>query len=139
MDDFLKGEETIFEDFIFEMATIAPKDHKLGVDLKMHIYQPGEKKLSHGPRVKFFKHTKGDSFSISVSKEPNRINLVAGKIDGLITESELNALVQKIRKYRIPLLNMWRDPGMSQEELIDQMRDVDAGRPVEIGEKANFA
>lgn len=139
MDNMLSGEEAIFEDFIFEMATISPKAHRLGVDLKMHILQPGKKKLSHGPRVKFFKQTKGDSFSISVSKEPNRIKLVAGSIKELISEGELNDLIKKIRKYRIPLLNMWHDPGMSQDDLVDQMRDINAGKPVEEKAPENFA
>jgi len=127
----LDGEEKIFENFIFEMATIGPQAHKLGVNLKMHILQPGRKQPPHGPRVKFF--TKGmetSGFSISLNEDPQKIRLVAGDYMAFLTESQFNALLEKVRKYRIPFLNMWNDPEMTQDELIEQMQDVDAGRKV---------
>jgi hypothetical protein len=64
------------EDYLYEMATLGPKDHKLGIDIKLHILQPGQHKLSHGPRVKCFKSGSDKDFSISLNEDETKMFLV---------------------------------------------------------------
>ena len=118
---------------IMDMANIGPRSHKFGVNLKMHILQPGNKKIQHGPRVKFFK--KGlefSGFSISLNEDSSKIKFISGSYKTLINTTELNSLIEKIQKYRIPLLNMWNDPDMTQDELLDQMELIDQGKEVKL-------
>jgi len=120
-------------EIIMNMANIDPRSHKLGVNLKMHILQPGNKKIQHGPRVKFFK--KGlefSGFSISLNEDVEKIKFISGSYKLLINATELNSLIEKIQKYRIPLLNMWNDPDMTQDELLDQMKLIDQGKDVKL-------
>lgn len=141
----LTEEQEIFEPFkrygqepIFEMANIMPDKHKFGVALKMNIMQPGDKMYSHGPRVKFFKN-KSTHFSISINKDPSKIELVDGDYALLISERTLNQLIEKVKKYRVPLLNMWHDSGMSQDELLAQMSAINEGKTVRLRKPNSFA
>ncbi len=118
---------------IMDMANIGPRSHKFGVNLKMHILQPGNKKIQYGPRVKFFK--KGlefSGFSISLNEDGSKIKFISGSYKTLINTTELNSLIERIQKYRIPLLNMWNDPDMTQDELLDQMELIDQGKEVKL-------
>jgi hypothetical protein len=47
-----KSEKYLTEEMIYEMATLGPKDHNLGVDIKLHILQLGDRTIQHGPRTK---------------------------------------------------------------------------------------
>lgn len=129
-------EEDIFEpmtrterqDVIFEMANIAPEDHGFGVNLKMHILQPGDKQPGHGPRVKFFRNDpRKDCITISVHLKEEGIRLVGEAPKGLATRAEINRLIENVKKYRIPLWNMWYDSGMTQRELLQEMDAIDRG------------
>lgn len=118
---------------VFEMANVAPEDHRFGVALKMHILQPGDKWPGHGPRVKFFKkNQEREYFSISLHPDSANIRLVAGKPDGIATEREVNILIRKVQHYRVPLWNMYHDNDMSHAELLAEMRQIDAGKEVPV-------
>jgi len=130
MEDF-RGEEKMFDDFILEMANVGPQIHKFGVNVKMHLLQPGDKQLSHGPRAKFFKNSIDDGFSISISSTSSKVKVVSGEDSKIVSEGEMNTLVEKVRKYRIPLLNFWRNSNMTVDELRDQMDAIDEGQAVE--------
>jgi hypothetical protein len=62
----------------------------------------------------------------------NNIKLISGTHKNHISEKKLNNLISNIKKYRIPLLNMWYDPSMTQKELLDQMKDIDKGKIVKF-------
>jgi len=124
MEDF-RGDESIFDDFILEMANIGPQLHKFGVNVKMHLLQPGNKQLSHGPRAKFFKNSIDDGFSISISVESSKIKIVSGEDSKIVSEGEKNVLVEQVKKYRIPLLNFWKNSSMTVDELRDEMDAID--------------
>jgi len=56
----------------------------------MNCFQPGNKKIQHGPRVKFFK--KGlefSGFSISLNEDSSKIKFVSGSYKNLINTTEL--------------------------------------------------
>jgi hypothetical protein len=62
------------DNLILEFANFEPEEHKLGTDLKMHIMQPGDKKLKHGPRIKLFNNE--HDFTISISNDINKIKVI---------------------------------------------------------------
>lgn len=135
MIPFTHEKDDTFEPFdaIFEMANVAPEDHRFGVALKMHILQPGDRWPGHGPRVKFFKkNPRVDYFSISLHPDAARVSLVDGEPSGLASASEVNILIAKVKKYRVPLWNMYFDPSMTQRELLQEMAAVDAGHEVAV-------
>lgn len=107
------------------MANIGPRLHKFGVDIKMQILQPDDKKLMHGPQVGFFKDSPGEGFSISIDPDPEKITLIGGP-SGLVKQCEADRLIEQVKKYRIPLLNFWHQSGMTVDELRDQMDKVNA-------------
>lgn len=116
---------------IYEMVNVAPEDHGFGVNLKMHILQPGDKWTGHGPRVKFFRHnSKTDCILISLHPDASRIAIVARGKDAPATGREENILLAKVKQYRVPLWNMYHDPDMTQRELLLEMGEIDAGRQV---------
>ena len=119
------------QNYLAEMATLGPKDHKLGIDIKIHIYQPGRaERLSHGPRVKCFKPNTSSDFSITLNVDPNKMYLV-GSYDKILSTKDFNKLFGLIKKYRIPLLNMWWDAYMTSSELRGEMDEIDLGVEVE--------
>lgn len=116
---------------IFEMANVDFEDHHFGVALTMHVLQPGDKWPGHGPRVKFFKHnSKVDFFSVSLHPEASRMSIVDRGKESPASESEENLLVAKVKKYRVPLWNMYHDSDMTQRGLLKEMADIDAGKDV---------
>lgn len=123
---------------VFEMATVDPDKHKLGVALKINIPQPGDKMFPHGPRIKFFKN-KNISFSISVNKDPGKIEWVDGDYTKLVSLRTLNRLIEQVKKYRVAFLNMWHDPAMSQDDLLAQMKAIDEGEAVRLKKPHSFA
>lgn len=113
---------------ILEFANMSPAQHKLEVNLGLHVMQPTDKKLKHGPRAKFFSiNNPKDNFCITINDNPK----VIGKYDKLISERDLNKLVQHITQFKIPLLNFWYNPYMFTDELERQMDKVRNGKPVE--------
>ena len=124
---------------IYGITNVAHQDHKLGVALKMNIMQPGNDTCTQEPRVKFFKNSSSCDFSISINKDPVKIELVDGDYTQLISERTLNRLIEQVKKYRIPLLNMWHDSGMSQSELLSQMGAVDDGKTVRLRKANRFS
>lgn len=118
-------------ELICEMSNINPKDHNLGIDIKLHILQPGNKQLQHGPRIKCIKRNSNFDFSISLNVDVNKIMLI-GDYAPLISTKEYNILLNYIKKYRIPFLNMWYDPYMDQHELFSQMEELDGGFEVAL-------
>lgn len=120
---------------IFEMATLDPSDHGFGINIKLNILQPGDKKLPHEPCVKCFKRGAEHDFSIELNEEPAKMRLI-GDYSEVITTKEFNKLFEAVKKYRIPFLNMWFDSQMGFGELREQMAKVDAGEEVEfVGRK----
>lgn len=112
------------QEYLFEMSTIGSKVHQFGIDIKLHILQPGKNKLSHGARVKCIKSNINSDFSISLNEDPTKMFLI-GDYSKLISTKEYNHLFELVVKYRIPFLNMWHDPYMSQDDLREQMDDID--------------
>lgn len=115
-------------DLILEFANIGPHKHKFNVNLAMHIMQPTDKKLKHGPRVKFFQiKNPNQNFTITINDEPR----VIGNWKELISQKELNILLENVFKFKIPLLNFWYNPYMLVDELEEQMEMIRKGETVE--------
>jgi hypothetical protein len=111
---------------ILEFANIAPSEHKFGINLGFHVMQPGDKKLKHGPRAKFFAKGHETEFCITISDNPK----VVGKWSELVTQSELNKLIANIKRFKVPLLNFWYDSKMYSKDLVDQMDAIRNGKEV---------
>lgn len=112
--------------------TLQPEEHKFPVNLRINIYRETDKKLSHGPRVKFYKNTKNDGFSISLNEDNKKIKLKSGKYENFINKSTLISLINQVRIYKIPFLNVCYNLNMTKEELINQMRMIDRGETVKL-------
>jgi hypothetical protein len=102
------------------MANVGPRDHKFGVDVKLHIYQPGDQKLQHGPRIKIFKSNQ--DYSITLNSDPNKMFIV-GK--SFLNNRENKIVLDNVRKYRSAFIKFWNDPNMTTEELRDLMDIID--------------
>lgn len=113
-------------DLILEFANIEPYEHNLGIDVVMHIMQPGDKKLKHGPRAKFFSHGSKEEFCVSINDHPKFI----GNYRALISERDANKLLQEIVIFKIPFLNFWYDSRMTTGMLAKEMSQVRSGQPV---------
>lgn len=119
---------------IYEMSTVGPKVHRFGIDIKLHILQPGDKQLPHGPRVKCIKRENNSNFSITLNENADKMECI-GDYKELLSTKEFNLLFEKIKKYRIPFLNIWYDPIFDQDELRDQMDKIDLGNEVKLNLK----
>jgi len=114
-------EELVQKDLILEFANMDPEEHKFGVDVNLHIYQPGQVKLSHGPRIKIFKNKPGPDFSISLEDTPR----VIGNWKLVVKKNELNILLKNIKKYRTAFISFWNDSSMSIRKLELLMKQID--------------
>lgn len=122
IEELLK-EYTNDDVLIEEFANIAPETHKFGVDVRFHLMQPNDKKLQHGPRLKVYKISwlKGENFTISISDNP----IVIGNWKQVVTKKELNILLDKVKKYKVALLNFWYDPSKTTYDFEKQMKMID--------------
>lgn len=112
--------------------TLQPEEHKFPTNLKINIYRETDKKLSHGPRVKFYKNNKNDGFSISLNEDNTKIKHISGKYEKFINKSTLINLINQVRIYKIPLLNAWYNLNITKEDLINQMQMIDRGELVKL-------
>ena len=93
------------------------------------MFQNSDKKLKHWARIKVYKNDNSGSFTIKVSDNPE----VIGDYSKIVTTKELNLLIEKVKKYKIPLLNFWNNIGdMVVDDLLDQMKQIDDGKKVDI-------
>ncbi len=119
IQDFEK--DLSFNDLILEFANMDPEEHKFGVDVNLHIYQPGNIKFSHGPRIKIFKNKPGTDFTITLEEKPEVI--CNWKL--IVSKKELNILLKNIKKYRSAFITFWNDPAMSIRKLELLMKEID--------------
>ena len=111
---------------VADMANIDPEEHHFGIDVKLNVPQPGNRMYPHAPRVKVFKASPKINFSISLNPNPTKIRLLrSGDPYKVIRRADLKPLLEKIKKYRIPLLMLWYDQGMTTKEFIKLMKRVD--------------
>jgi hypothetical protein len=109
-------------ELILEFANMTPTDHRFGVDVRLHVMQPGDNEhLQHGPRVKVFKTKPGPDFTITLEEIPR----VIGDYTKVIPERDKNILLDKIRIYRTAFLKFWNDSGMAISELKEIMDEID--------------
>lgn len=104
---------------IDEMANIGPKSHRFGVDVKLHLLQPGTRKLSHGPRVKVFRGT--DEFVITLNTDPDKMRIIG---TSFLNSQETKRVFRNVVKFRSAFLQFWNDPKMDTDELHDLMDDL---------------
>jgi hypothetical protein len=122
LEELINGTDLLIEEF----ANIGPRSHKWGVDVKLHLMQPEDKKLQHAPRIKVFRGSwtnYGENFTITLTEKP----FIVGDYKKVVTSREMKMLMNNVVKYRIPLLNFWYDSHRDLDELRDQMDIIDAG------------
>lgn len=126
------GDKT--DDFLFEMANVPKRIHRLPMDIKLQVAQPGDKEYRHAPRVKVFRHRddEPEAFSIHLNLDATKIGIQEGIFSGLISSGQFNQLIDFIKEYRVPLLNLWYRPGADIMELRDEMDEIDSGLTVEF-------
>lgn len=113
--------ELELKDHIVEMANIDSRTHGFGVDVKLHLMQPGNS-LRHGPRVKVFKKTLQDSFSIILSKKESEIILDPNTdYKPLLNKTQYLQVLDGVKRHRIAFLKFWNTPTMTVDELKDLM------------------
>ena len=128
---YKKVNTTAVEEALYSMANVPAKIHKLGVDVKLHLYQPGNKKIPHAPRVKVFRKSLEDGFSVILDKDLTKMKV---KRKPFLKEKEFKKVVDGIKKYRIPFLMMWHDETMDVFELRSLMDKVDKDVKLELKE-----
>ena len=108
---------------VFGMANVPQRVYKLPIpqEVKFNILQPGDKKLSHAPRVKVFckDPNTGPNFSISLVEEPS---VVAGDI--FLSSRDLKLVLDHIKKYHEAYLKLWNNAGMDVDDLEAEMAKV---------------
>lgn len=124
--NFFESQADMVLEPVFEMANIPERVHRLGMAIKLNIAQPGDRQSPHGPRVKVFKNDIKVSFEITLDKDPAKMKLV-GDYSALLNRGQYNKLLAFVRKYRMPLLNLWHHQEMDVDEFETQMKAVDAG------------
>lgn len=131
-DDMFETKKPVVTDAIFEFANIPPHIHRLDIDIKFHIAQPGEREGSHAPRVKVFRNTpdEPDAFVIRLSQNPNGVVLQEGNFGGLMNRAQFNRVLAYVKKYRFQLLNLWYRPGADILELQDEIAAINRGEVV---------
>lgn len=100
---------------IYEMANLSQKDHKLGIDLKIHIEQPGDKVPSHFARVKVFRgnyDTTKDIFTVSLPDQAVR----GGNIKWL-SSKEYKRVMSFIENNTDNFIAMFKDVGLAISDL----------------------
>lgn len=111
-------------DLILEFANVTPKVHKFGIEVRLHVMQPGvNDKIKHGPRVKVFVTKPGPDFSITLETNPR----VVGNWRNIVSEKEKNILITNIKKYKSAFISFWNDPAMGTDELRELMDEIDKG------------
>lgn len=96
---------------IFEMANIIPKDHGLGLDIRFHVLQPGDKGQRHGPNVKPFRgdfKTTDMKFSVALPSLEIRNGSFAW-----LSKKEFQTVMNFIELNMDSLLKLYNDPGLS--------------------------
>lgn len=105
---------------VMEMANLDKKTHKLNIDVKLNVLQPG-KKLKHGPRVKVFrgslKNKNKKEFVLSIEQYPK---LLAGDI--FVNRKEYQLIRDFVSDNYEALLQFWNDSDMSVGELEDLLK-----------------
>lgn len=117
---------------LLEMANLGPEDHEMGVDVKIHMLQPGAMQLPHGPRAKFFRLSKDVNFSINIQSDPSKMGVVEGDPDKIIPRGSLPVVLESLRKYRFAYLFFWFDSRMTRSELTKLMKRIDNGEETVI-------
>lgn len=108
---------------IVEFANVPERIHRFGVGIKLHIYQPTDKKLKHTPRLKVFRKDLDNSFIVRLSNEANKIEIMGGNM--FLFGSDLKKVMDGIVKYRGAFLKFYNDPTMDLDELDVLLREVD--------------
>lgn len=139
MSDFIYQNDNPFyqphqQQPIYEFANVPQRVHHLGMDIKLHIAQPGDRVYQHGPRVKVFSHdpSEENAFVIRLSPQEQEIELIEGTFSGLMNRGQFKKTLAFVRKYRVPLLNLWYRPGADIMEFQDEMRLIDRGEAVPL-------
>jgi len=127
--DYISYEEYLSEEsHIHEMANIDPRTHKFGIDAKIHILQPGDKKLSHGPRLKIFKR-KNISFVITLPKSINDIGIIGDT--GFLNLKEVNTFIDIAKHYKEAFVSFWCNDSMTTDELMDYINAINKNETLE--------
>lgn len=108
-----KSEQLI--ELILEMANFGPKDHKLGIDIKFHCLQPGNKKLKHGPRLKVFRGNQ--EFVLTIENEPKIIG-----DSNWLNKKELEKTIKFVSLNKDAFLKFWNDSSMVASELTSMFK-----------------
>jgi hypothetical protein len=109
-----------------DMANIDPKEHQFGVNVKLNILQPGERKYKHGPRVKVFNKDPDINFSVALNKSSDELKII-GDPAKVISWKDLVTLLSKIKKYKMAFLIFWYNRSMSVREWKKLILRIDKG------------
>lgn len=101
---------------IFEMANIIPSVHKLGIDIKFHVQQPGDKLPPHYVNTKVFRgdfKTTDKKFTVSIPS----LEITDGD-DSWLSNKEKKIVREFIRLNKDNFMKLFSDQGLSPDELI---------------------
>jgi hypothetical protein len=123
LEDSFKNIHMELEDsLILEFANIGPSIHEFGVNVNLHLMQPDDQKLVHGPRIKVYTGSwkTGPNFTITLEETPR----VIGKSSEIVNGKELNLLLQQVKKHRLAFIEFWNDSSMTVDRLKELMREI---------------
>jgi hypothetical protein len=101
---------------ISEMANLDPDLHHLGVVANIHIWSPG-KGQPHGPRVKIYKQSIDDGFTVPVLDDLAKMKEKAKGNFSILSQSDVNKVIKNIHRAREIFKEYWINPHMTVGEV----------------------
>jgi hypothetical protein len=111
----------------FDMATTGQKDNKFDGDLKIRLFQSGDKLVGDDPVVMFFKGKDWKyNLLIEINENPNKIRPVSRTTLGLHPRQVRTNLIKVVKKYRMAFIKFWNTPSMTTDELKELINIIDS-------------
>ncbi len=112
---------------IHSMSNVSNKYHGLPIDVKFHVKQPGKNKFSHEMRIKVFrKRDLDNTYSIDLRNDPDLIQIRHEPDNAFLTAKQKKMILDHLRKYRKAYIEMWNDPSMDNDDLVEKMKEIDS-------------
>jgi hypothetical protein len=115
------SELNLEDSLILEFANIGPSIHEFGVEVNLHLMQPDDKKLEHGPRIKVYigSWKTGPNFTITLENNPR----VIGKTTDIVNGKELKILLKQVKKHRLAFIEFWNNSDMTVDKLKELIKE----------------
>lgn len=106
--------------FIFEMANIPSRVHKLKIDVKFNVLQPGNKVLNHDPRIKVFQ--KMDLYNCYYINLKGEITIDHIPKKEFLSTKQLKKIIKHFEINQDAYLKLWHTTAMTVDEFEELLK-----------------